>query len=87
MAENKRDKGRDILEQLCGDPDGVAAFPQPFQDYTLEHLFGDVWTGDGMSLEEAQNAGLTAEYDERWESGRRIGSAAALLEAAYADLN
>jgi hypothetical protein len=25
-------------------------------------------------------------YDERWESGRRIGSSAALLGAAYADM-
>jgi glyoxylase-like metal-dependent hydrolase (beta-lactamase superfamily II) len=41
---------------------------------------------DGMTLEEAQGAGLTAEYDKRWESGRRIGSAAALIEAAYADM-
>jgi glyoxylase-like metal-dependent hydrolase (beta-lactamase superfamily II) len=41
---------------------------------------------EGMTLEQAQNAGLTAEYDERWDSGRRIGGAAALLEAAYADL-
>jgi cyclase len=41
---------------------------------------------DGMTLDQAQNAGLTTEYDERWESGRRIGSAAALIEAAYADL-
>ncbi len=41
---------------------------------------------DGKSLEEAQSAGLTMEYDERWESGRRIGSAAALIDAAYADM-
>jgi glyoxylase-like metal-dependent hydrolase (beta-lactamase superfamily II) len=41
---------------------------------------------EGMTLEQAQNAGLTAEYDERWDSGRRIGGAAALLEATYADL-
>ena len=40
----------------------------------------------GMSLEETQAAGLTKEYDERWESGRRIGSSAALIGAAYADL-
>ena len=42
--------------------------------------------GEGMSLEEAQAAGLTKEYDERWESGRRIGSSAALIGAAYADM-
>ena len=42
---------------------------------------------DGKGLEEAQAAGLTTEFDERWESGRRIGSAAALIEAAYADMS
>ena len=41
---------------------------------------------DGKSLEESQAAGLTAEYDERWDSGRRIGSAATLIESIYADL-
>ena len=41
---------------------------------------------DGMSLEQAQAAGLTAEYDERWDSGRRIGSAATLIESIYADM-
>jgi cyclase len=40
----------------------------------------------GMTLEQIQAAGLTQEYDERWDSGRRIGSAAAMLEAAYKDL-
>jgi glyoxylase-like metal-dependent hydrolase (beta-lactamase superfamily II) len=41
---------------------------------------------DGKSLEEAQAAGLTKEYDERWDSGRRIGSAATLIESIYADM-
>ncbi len=41
---------------------------------------------EGMTLEQAQSAGLTSEYDERWDSGRRIGGAAALLESAYADM-
>jgi len=40
----------------------------------------------GDSLQEIQAAGITTEYDQRWDSGRRIGSAGALLEAAYADL-
>ena len=38
---------------------------------------------EGKSVEHAQAAGLTAEYDERWDSQRRIGSADALIEAAY----
>jgi len=41
---------------------------------------------EGMTLEQAQGAGLTAEYDERWDSGGRIGGAAALIEAIYADM-
>ena len=40
----------------------------------------------GRSLEEIQAAGLTKEYDERWDSGRRVGGAATMLEAAYKDL-
>lgn len=40
----------------------------------------------GKSLEEIQGAGLTAEYDDRWDSGGRIGGAATMLEAAYTDL-
>ncbi len=41
---------------------------------------------EGRTLEEAQAAGLTAEYDERWDSGRRIGSAATLIGSIYADM-
>ena len=39
------------------------------------------------SLEEAQRAGLTKEYDARWDSGRRIGSPASLIAAAYEDMS
>jgi len=41
---------------------------------------------EGMSLEEIQGAGLTAEYDERWASEGRIGGADTMLSAVYADL-
>lgn len=41
---------------------------------------------EGMSLEQIQAAGLTSEFDDRWDSGGRIGGAAAMLEAAYADM-
>jgi hypothetical protein len=41
---------------------------------------------DGKSLEETQAAGLTAEFDERWDSGRRIGSAATLIATIYGEM-
>jgi hypothetical protein len=40
----------------------------------------------GKSLGEAQAAGLTKEFDEHWDSGRRIGSPAMLIEVAYDDM-
>lgn len=41
----------------------------------------------GMSLADAQTAGLTAEFDARWANRTsRIGSPEELLRAAYADL-
>jgi 4-carboxymuconolactone decarboxylase len=52
MSDEKKEKGRALLEALCGNPDGVNAFPERFRDYTLEHLFGDVWQGDALSLQE-----------------------------------
>lgn len=41
---------------------------------------------DGKTLEEIQAAGLTAEFDERWNGSGRIGSADSLLAAAFADM-
>jgi cyclase len=41
----------------------------------------------GDSLSQVQNGGLTSEYDDRWDSGRRIGSATELLRAAYEDMS
>ncbi|MGB1884953.1 MAG: carboxymuconolactone decarboxylase family protein [Gammaproteobacteria bacterium] len=52
MSNEKREKGRELLDKLCGNPDGVAAFPERFRDFSLEHLFGDVWQGDDLALEE-----------------------------------
>jgi cyclase len=41
---------------------------------------------DGKSVDEARAAGLTAEYDERWNTETGRGTAAALIGAAYKDL-
>ena len=40
----------------------------------------------GKNLKEIQESKLTSEYDERWDSGRRIGSANTRREAAYKEL-
>lgn len=41
---------------------------------------------EGKSLDEARMAGLTKDYDERWNTETGRGTAAALIGAAYADL-
>lgn len=42
---------------------------------------------EGLSLEEARAAGLTKEYDKRWDTKTGRGTAAALIGAAYADMD
>lgn len=52
MTTERASKGRALLEQLCGEPNGLESFPETFRNYTLEHLFGDVWQGEELALEE-----------------------------------
>ena len=51
MSSEKNEKGRQLLDKLCGNPDGVSGLPEQFGNYTLEHLFGDVWQGKELALE------------------------------------
>ena len=52
MDNKKAERGREILRRLSDSDDPLATFPDEFGRHTLEHLFGDIWTSDGMSLEE-----------------------------------
>ena len=48
----KREKGKALARTLLeGSEIGVRG-PKKFVDYNLEHLFGDVWQGDDLTLEE-----------------------------------
>lgn len=52
MSKDKAAKGKAVMERLFGPSTGDLPFPPRFRDYTLEHLFGDVWQGDALTLEE-----------------------------------
>ena len=54
MSEEQRKKGLDLLEQLCGERNAIDSFPDKFLDHTLEHLFGDVWQGEALALQERE---------------------------------
>lgn len=52
MCDNRMDKGRALLAKLSGKADALDAFPARFRDFTLGHLFGDVWQGEDLPLQE-----------------------------------
>ena len=70
-----------MLERLCGDANAIDHFPDRFRDYSLEHVFGDVWQGDGLSLEErslvtcAMLTALAREPEQRFHfaAAKRLG--------------
>jgi 4-carboxymuconolactone decarboxylase len=51
--EEKRARGIALSRRLfAGAPRAPSAPPEAFSRYTLEHLFGDVWSQDDLALEE-----------------------------------
>lgn len=81
MTDTRNARGRALLETLCGDADGIRHLPEPFRTYTLEHLFGDVWQGEGLALQERSLVtctilvALAREPEQRFHfaAARRLG--------------
>jgi 4-carboxymuconolactone decarboxylase len=81
MSDDQAAKGRALLERLTPNAAAIERFPEPFRRYTLEHLFGDVWQGDGLSLEERSLVtctiltALAREHEQRFHfaAARRLG--------------
>ena len=48
----KREKGKALARTLLEGSEIGVRVPKKFVDYNLEHLFGDVWQGDDLTLEE-----------------------------------
>ena len=48
----KREKGKALARTLLEGSEISVRVPKKFVDYNLEHLFGDVWQGDDLTLEE-----------------------------------
>lgn len=81
MSDERNAKGRALLERLCGNADAIEDFPPRFRDYTLEHVFGDVWQGEALALEERSLVtctilvALAREPEQRFHfaAARRLG--------------
>lgn len=52
MSKEKKEKGEAVMERLFGSRPTALPFPERFGKYTVEHLFGDVWQGEALALEE-----------------------------------
>lgn len=52
MADDKRAKADSVLQQLFGQSSDDLPFAGDFGRYTVEHLFGDVWQGDDLAIQE-----------------------------------
>ena len=52
MSDDRKARGEAVMERLFGARPGALPFPERFRDYTVEHLFGDVWQGEALALEE-----------------------------------
>ena len=60
MSEDRREKGLAMMATLFGAPSGSgSSMPMPLQRYTTEHLFGDVWQQDDLTLQERSLATCT----------------------------
>lgn len=52
MSDNNKAKGAEIVDKLFGAKPEDLKFPPRFHKFTVEHLFGDVWQGEDLALEE-----------------------------------
>ncbi len=50
--KSKWSKGVELVQKLFGDAAGGVKMPEKFRSYTIEHLFGEVWQGEELALEE-----------------------------------
>ncbi|MEM7281425.1 MAG: carboxymuconolactone decarboxylase family protein [Pseudomonadota bacterium] len=51
-GKSKTEKGVELLDTLFGRKPEELPWPKRFVDYTIEHLFGDVWQGSELERKE-----------------------------------
>jgi 4-carboxymuconolactone decarboxylase len=52
VSESKMEKGKATLGKLLAGHKSGARLPKNFGRMTMEHLFGDVWQGEELEIEE-----------------------------------
>ena len=52
MAGENKAKADEVLKQLFGQVSDDLPFTGKFGEYTVDHLFGEVWQGDQLAIQE-----------------------------------
>lgn len=87
----RREQGLALVQRLFAgvDTGGPGSMPAALGDYTMRHLFGDVWQQDGLTLEQRSLTtctiliALNRESEQRlhFQAARNLGIERATLEA------
>ena len=89
MTETKAEKGAATIRRLFGEMAGGTKMPAELRRHTVEHLFGDVWQGEGLAIEErslvtcAVLTALAREPEQRihFTGARNLGIPRSKIEA------
>ena len=89
MSESKMEKGKATLGKLLAGHKSGARLPKNFGRMTMEHLFGDVWQGKELEIEERSlitctvlvALGRAAEQRIHFRGARNLGIPREKIEA------
>ena len=88
MAETPLEKGQAILQKLFAGATPRTALPPDFARMTVEHVFGNLWSRPGLTLEEREIVtssvliALGREHEQKlhFRAARNLGISRAKLE-------
>lgn len=90
MSDDRRNRGRELTARLFAGAPASTPLPDEMRRYTTEHLFGDVWQGEALPVEQRSlltccllaAAGRDAELRLHIRGARNLGIDRTMLEAA-----
>ena len=72
MEDERRQRGIAMIKKLFKGAKGGGRMPKALWDYTVEHLFGDLWQQDDLTLEERSLATCTILVALNRENEQRV---------------
>jgi len=90
MSDERKQRGRALAARLFAGAPASGPLPADMRRYTVEHLFGDVWQGEALAIEQRSMitccllaaSGREAELRLHIRGARHLGIGRKALEAA-----